>query len=135
MKTRLLFLALLLAFSCSKSSSPTAPADSPPRGRLAGIVTIGPNCPGPERDPPCAAQPSAYLARKILVYDSTKKNLLHTVEIDTTGLYTILLVPADYILELQTASALDRTGDLPKTVSIHANVTTTVNVSIDTGIR
>lgn len=136
LKTRLLFLALLLALSCNKSSSPTDPAASQPHGRLAGVVTIGPNCPGPQSDTnPCPTPPSAYLARKILVYDAAKAKLLHTVDIDTTGLYTISLPPADYVVDLQSSSALDRTGDLPQKVTVHANVTTTLNVAIDTGIR
>lgn len=127
-------LALLAA--CNGSSSPTDPQASQPHGRLSGTVTIGPNCPGPATDTrACPTPPDAYAARKILVYNAAKTTLLHTVDIDSQGLYTILLVPATYVLDLKTASAADRTSELPVNVTIQANVTTVVNVNIDTGIR
>jgi hypothetical protein len=127
-------LALLVA--CNGSSSPTDPQASQEHGRLSGTVTIGPNCPGPETGSQgCPTPPDAYAARKILVYNAAKTTLLHTVDIDSRGLYTILLVPATYVLDLKTSSAPDRTGELPVNVTIQANVTTVVNVNIDTGIR
>jgi hypothetical protein len=127
-------LALLAA--CNGSSSPTDPQQSQPHGRLSGTVTIGPNCPGPETGSQgCPTPPDAYAARKILVYNAAKTTLLHTVDIDSQGLYTILLVPATYVLDLKTTSGADRTGELPANVTIQANATTVVNVNIDTGIR
>jgi len=103
-------------------------------GRLSGIVTIGPNCPGPQTDTGCPTQPSAYAARKILVYNETKSNLLFTVDIDSQGAYFIDLAPGKYTIDLK-PSGIDKTGDLPKLIEIHANTVTSVNVSIDTGIR
>jgi hypothetical protein len=123
--------------------SPTSPADgkaagsgSAEYGRLSGVVTIGPNCPGPEREGnPCPTQPSAYAARKILVYNEAKTNLLFTVDIDSQGLYVIdLAAPAKYTIDLKPNGA-DRTSDLPKVVDIHANTVTKVDVKIDTGLR
>jgi hypothetical protein len=138
LKPRALFLALLFALPLAggcNGSSPTSPTESQPHGRLAGTVTIGPNCPGPQTTTAaCPTPPSAYLARQILVYNAAKTTLLHTVDIDTTGLYTISLVPADYVIDLKTSSAADR-SNLPQNISIRANVTTTVDVAIDTGIR
>ena len=100
---------------------------------IAGIVTIGPNCPGPETTT-CPTQPSAYAARKILVYTETKSNLLFTVDIDSQGAYFIDLAPGKYTIDLK-PSGIDKTSDLPKLVEIHANTVTSLNVSIDTGIR
>ena len=130
---------LILATACHSPTSPTdgshvagAVAD---HGRLSGIVTIGPNCPGPERTSnPCPAQPSAYAARKILVYNEAKTNLLFTVDIDSQGAYLIDLAPAMYTIDLK-PNGIDKTSDLPKVVEIKANVVTSLNVNIDTGIR
>ena len=103
-------------------------------GRLSGIVTIGPNCPGPQGASPCPTQPSAYATRKILVYSETKSNLLFTVDIDSQGAYVIDLAPAKYLIDLQ-PNGSDKTSDLPKTVDIQVNTVTQLNVGIDTGIR
>ncbi|MEA2239727.1 MAG: hypothetical protein QOC81_4451 [Thermoanaerobaculia bacterium] len=117
--------------------SPTSPDDGTPsqHGRLSGIVTIGPNCPGPQTANPCPTQPSAYAARKILVYSETRANLLFTVDIDSQGAYFIdLAAPAKYTIDLK-PSGIDKTSDLPKVVEIHVNTVTRLDVSIDTGIR
>jgi len=105
-------------------------------GRLSGTVTIGPNCPGPEREGhPCPTQPSAYAARKIRVWNEAKTNLLFTVDIDSQGLYLIdLAAPAKYTIDLK-PNGIDRTSDLPQVVDIHANTVTRVDVNIDTGLR
>jgi|SRR5689334_9468324 len=128
---------LLLALIVVACHSPTSPNDDPasePHGRLAGTVTIGPNCPGPSTTVPCPTSPDAYKLRKILIYNEAKSSLLHTVDIDSQGAYFIDLVPAKYTIDLK-GSGADRTGDLPKTVEIHANVVTTLDVNIDTGLR
>lgn len=123
-------LLLSLALACG-GHSPTDPLDAQARGRLAGVVTIGPNCPGPQD---CPTQPSAYALRKILVFDAQHSQLIATVDIDSQGLYAADLIPARYVIDLKGAGA-DRTSDLPKTVDIRAHVTTTLNVTIDTGLR
>ncbi len=50
-------------------------------------MTIGPNCPGPTTTHPCPTQPDAYKLRKILVYNEAKTTLLHTVDIDSQGVF------------------------------------------------
>ena len=138
-------LASALLAAVIACHSPTSPTDgksagsagsSAEHGRLSGIVTIGPNCPGPEREGnPCPTPPSAYAARKIQVWNEEKTNLLFTVDIDSQGSYLIdLSAPARYMIDLKPNGA-DRTSDLPKVVDIHANVVTRVDVSIDTGLR
>jgi hypothetical protein len=132
----IVFLFLVTA-SIMACHSPTSPNDSvtvTEHGRLSGIVTIGPNCPGPETTNPCPTPPSAYAARKILIYNETKSSLLFTVDIDSQGLYVIDLVPAKYTVELK-PSGIDKTSELPKVVDVTANSITQLNVNIDTGIR
>jgi hypothetical protein len=123
--------------------SPTSPSDgksagatTDEHGRLAGVVTIGPNCPGPEREGnPCPTPPSAYAARKIQVWNAAKTNLLFTVDIDSQGAYLIdLAAPATYTIALKPNGA-DHTSDLPKVVDIHPNTVTKLDVNIDTGLR
>jgi hypothetical protein len=135
MARRYLLAALaLLAAACH---SPSDPSDDPSlrtHGRLAGTVKIGPNCPGPETTNPCPTPPEAYRERKILVYNEARTTLLHTVDIDSQGFYLIDLAPARYTIDLR-GVGIDKTSDLPKTVEIHANAVTTINVTIDTGVR
>jgi hypothetical protein len=131
---RLAFLLLIAAGSCHSPTSPNDALGDQPHGRLAGTVTIGPNCPGPTTTAPCPTSPDAYKARKILVYNEAKTTLLYTVDIDSQGAFFIDLVPAKYTVDLRGAG-IDRTGDLPQTVDIHANAVVTLNVNIDTGLR
>ena len=127
-----LALLLLVLLAC-EGRSPTDPIEQQgPRGRLAGVVTIGPNCPPPTN---CPTTPTDYAQRKIVVFEEPKTGTpLHTVDIDSTGLYFIDLRPGKYNIELR-GLPNDRTDDLPKLVEIFANVVTPVDVRIDTGIR
>ena len=123
--------------------SPTSPTDGKSsgssgavdHGRLSGVVTIGPNCPGPEREGnPCPTQPSAYAARKIQVWNEEKTTLLFTVDIDSQGAYLIDLPPAMYTIDLK-PNGMDKSAELPKVIEIKTNVVTRLDVNIDTGIR
>ena len=131
---RLAAAALIAAAACHSPTSPTDGVAPQAFGRLAGTVTIGPNCPVETATNPCPTPPDAYKLRKILVYNEAKTNLLHVVDIDSQGAYFIDLPPARYTVDLR-GSGIDKTKDLPKTVDIHANAVTTLNVNIDTGIR
>jgi hypothetical protein len=126
---------LLIAVLFAACSSPTAPSERPTVfGRLAGVVTIGPNCPVEQPGSPCPTPPSAYSLRKILVYNEQRTTLLHTVDIDNQGLYAIDLAPARYLVDIK-GVGIDRSSDVPKVVEIHANTVTPLNISIDTGLR
>lgn len=115
---------------------PTSPTDVLPKthGRLAGVVKIGPNCPVESSTQPCPTPPSAYALRKVLVFDEARTKLLFTVDIDSQGLYFIDLVPAKYTVDIK-GVGLDRSSDVPAVVTIHASDVTTLNISIDTGLR
>ncbi|HEX9458338.1 MAG TPA: hypothetical protein VGA84_04290 [Thermoanaerobaculia bacterium] len=125
---------VLLVIACHSPTSPTGSVTVTEHGRLSGIVTIGPNCPGPETTNPCPTPPSAYAARKILVYNEAKTNLLFTVDIDSQGAYLIDLAPARYTVDLK-PNGIDRTSDLPQVIEIKTNTVTRLDVNIDTGIR
>jgi hypothetical protein len=131
-KRALLLFALLAAAAACEG--PTDPNPTPSTtGRLSGLVTIGPNCPIAQGT--CPTPASAYDARKILVYNAGRTRLLHTVDIDSRGAYLIdLPAPNAYDIDLRGLAA-DRTADLPKTLSLRPGNVTTLNVSIDTGIR
>jgi hypothetical protein len=133
---RCALLAIVVLLACNKSNSPTAPGDpaSLPHGRLAGVVTIGPNCPVQTDTNPCPTPPSAYGLRKVLVYDEKRTKLLFTVDIDEHGLYLIDLVPAKYVIDLKT-TGIDKSGDVPANVTIQNNVVTKLDIRVDTGLR
>ncbi len=130
---RCLAVVFLLLLACH-GSSPTDPTASLQHGRLSGIVTIGPNCPVEQKDNPCPTPPSAYAARKVLVYDEARTRLLFTVDIDSHGLYVIDLVPNRYTVDLQ-KQGLDRAAEVPAKVDIRANDVTRLDINIDTGLR
>lgn len=130
MKLTFVILAAALVLSCD-GKSPTDPTESIPRGRLSGIVTIGPNCPGPQV---CSTPASAYALRKILVYDAARVSLLHTVDIDSRGAYFIDLPVQTYNVDVK-KSGTDTAHGMPRVVTIVRNSVTMVNVEIDTGIR
>jgi hypothetical protein len=130
----LIAAATLLLISCGGNSSPTDPLANVRNGKLTGLVTIGPNCPGPTTPNECPTPPSAYAARKVQVWDSARTKLLFTVDIDNGGFYSIDLIPNSYTIDLKPNGA-DHSADVPKQVTVKANETTRVDIAIDTGIR
>jgi hypothetical protein len=124
-------ITLLLAAACDHNS-PTAPDDTANLGTLSGSVSIGPNCPGAQN---CAAPPEAFAARKIVVFDAGRTKLLHTLDLTSQGRYLIKLAPGTYVVDFTTSFAADRTSDLPKSVTISRAAVTTVDITIDTGLR
>ena len=95
------------------------------------LVTIGPNCPGPQDCPTPAA---AYAQRKVLVYDAARVALLHTVDIDSHGSYLIDLPARSYTVDVSKLQG-DTASGVPTVVEIQRNTVTMVNISIDTGLR
>ena len=128
MRAAIAWAALLALTSCN---SPTTPEIEIPAGRLFGVVTIGPNCPGPQE---CPTPPSAYSERKILIYNASRSTLLFTVDIASNGSYASDLVAGTYIVDFR-GVGIDRSSDVPATVQIRANDGTRLDVRIDTGLR
>ena len=131
---RLLAAATLVLLSCGGNSAPTDPLSSVRIGKLVGLVTIGPNCPGPTTTNPCTTPPSAYAARKVQVWDAARTRLLFTVDLDNGGFYSIDLAPNTYTVDLK-PNGIDKSADVPKQVIVNGNETTRLDISIDTGIR
>ena len=133
---RRLAILLLLLVACNGNSptDPTSDLRDLPHGRLSGIVQIGPNCPSQQQDNPCPTPPSAYAARKVLVYDEAKSRLLFTVDIDSHGAYLIDLPPTRYTVDMQ-KFGIDRSSEVPATVEIQANLVTRLDINVDTGLR
>jgi len=120
------FIACLSAISCSSSSSDT--------GILHGKVSIGPLVPveqeGVTYEVPC----EVYEARKILIYRQNGKDLVEEVAIDCDGRYRIELMPGFYVVDINRIG-IDSSSVVPSEVEILSQITTRLDIDIDTGIR
>lgn len=116
---------MLHSYLFSPSSSTT--------GTLTGNVAIGPLCPVE----PCSVTPdrlaAAFAARTIVVSDTRGAIIANTVPDHETG-YSFVLKPGTYNIDIR-RQGVDRSPDLPKTVTIHEGETVRLDISIDTGIR
>jgi hypothetical protein len=106
---------------------------------LQGGVTIGPLTPVQQVGVCPTAAPGVFAARKIMVYDESGKKLVREAaitQIDSSanGYYTVLLAPGSYTIDIN-RTGMDRAEGLPKKISVSADETITIDVSIDTGIR
>jgi hypothetical protein len=102
-------------------------------GYVAGHVTIGPNCPGPQREGQvCVTPPSAYSSREVFVYDADGKTVNEKGKIDSEGNYKIAVGPGNYFVQVVPAGI--GPGE-KKPVTIESFKTSTVDFDIDTGIR
>jgi hypothetical protein len=102
-------------------------------GILEGKVSIGPITPV-EMVTPVPTPPEVYAARKVLVYNSERNKLLHTVSLDDSGYYRIELAPGIYIVDINHVG-IDRSSDVPQTIEIETGNDAVLNISIDTGLR
>ena len=133
---RLSLVLLILAggifiASCSQSSKET--------GLLQGGVTIGPITPVeiPGQNPP--VPPEVFSSRKIMVYDSSGKNLIKEVSINqigqtANGFYSVQLAPGTYTVDI-IHTGVGGSSDVPKQITLSAGQTVIVDINIDTGIR
>lgn len=132
------FIALALAgvnVGCQKSTTdPSIGPGTAQLGRIEGTVTIGPNCPVQQPNVPCPTTPEAYAARKVEIYDSGHKTLLRTENIDSQGNYADVLPAGSYVVDLK-KNGIDRSADVPKSVTLAAGASVRVDINIDTGIR
>jgi len=102
-------------------------------GTLAGNVSIGPLCPVE----PCSISHdqivAAYTARPLLI-TTPGGTLVGTVTADPYTGYSISLRPGTYVVDIR-MQGIGGSGDLPKTVTLHAGETVRLDIDIDTGIR
>lgn len=115
----------LLIGGCTSETTPT--------GVLEGTVTIGPIWPVQPPTPPptpCAV----YQARKIMVYNSDRTELVKQVDIDCQGFYRVELKAGIYTVDINRIG-IDRSREVPKQIEIKPGFTVKLDIDIDTGIR
>ena len=125
----MIVLAVLLAAGAGCAGGPAAP-----KGTLQGQVTIGPICPVERPDQPCLPTPETYAARQVLVMRPDGATVVATVSLNQTGYYRVDLDPGTYVVDMNHAG-IDRSPDVPRTITLSAGETVTLDISIDTGIR
>lgn len=126
---RVLLAALMFALLPACAPTPAA------TGSLAGHVTIGPLAPvaiagQPEPTPP----PEVYAARRVVVRTADGARELAQLTIDAQGSYRVDLPAGVYQIDIN-RSGMDSAAGLPAQVEVRAGATTTLDISIDTGIR
>lgn len=154
-RTAGLLCTLLIASACGPQARPpegtpalspgprvTSPASTSPAtatlgavGYLEGLASIGPLQPVqrvgvPTPTPP----PAACTARGLVVFAEQTGAEVARFAFGPDCDYRIALPAGSYRVELD-RRGIDRTRDLPRTVTISAGQTTRLDVSIDTGIR
>lgn len=121
----LLAVAVALAAGCARNDT----------GVLEGQVTIGPMVPAlPEGQPQPTPRPEDYAAREVVVLNGNGIGEVARVSIDASGHYRIMLLPGLYQIDINHAGT-DRAESFPRSVTIVAGETTTLDIDIDTGIR
>ena len=134
---RSLFIVILITITVAVaivlSTNTTAPGSGGGTGTLTGNVTIGPLCPVE----PCTVIPdrltAAYAARTIVVSIQGGAVIAEAVPDPNTG-YSFILKPGTYVVDIK-HQGIDRSPELPKTVTIRAGETIRLDIAIDTGIQ
>jgi hypothetical protein len=131
MKILISILFSLLIVSCS--IMPLEPTQQ--TGFLEGNVTIGPLTPV-ERPgvPPPTPLPEVFTSRGLNIFAADGTTLIATLHYLKDGTYRIALAPGSYVLDM-IALGMDRSQQLPATITIVSGETVTLNIEIDTGIR
>jgi hypothetical protein len=128
-----ILIIITIAVAIVLSTITAAPGSGGGTGTLAGNVTIGPLCPVE----PCTVTPdrltAAYAARTIVVSMPGGVVVAQAVPDPYTG-FSFILKPGTYIVDIK-HQGIDRSPELPKTVTIRAGETIRLDISIDTGIR
>ena len=124
-----LVLAVILASVAGCMAGPQAR-----KGTVEGQVTIGPICPVERPDQPCLPTPETYAARKVLVKSADGATVVETVPLSDTGYYRVDLDPGTYVVDINHAG-IDRSPDVPRTLTLSAGEKVILDIGIDTGIR
>jgi hypothetical protein len=125
----ILFLTIVFAAGCDKSDKES--------GYLAGIISIGPICPV-ERippDPACLPTAETYKAYPVSVFSSDGKDKITQLNPSLNGSFNCELPAGKYIVILENDMNKAGGSNLPVNISISSRDTTSLNISIDTGIR
>lgn len=104
-------------------------------GYLEGRASIGPLQPVERVGVPALTpSPAACTARGLVVFDVQTGAEATRFDLAPDCTYRVPLSPGTYRVEVQ-RRGIDRSKDLPQTVTISAGQTTRLDISIDTGIR
>ena len=123
-----IILGIVLAAGCA--SAPQVP------GILSGHVDIGPLVPVSRVGvPDPTPSPEMYAAWKIVVLSEDGKRELARVDIGPTGDYQVQLSAGTYVVTAKPVSGSGLGAQQVQTVNIIQDLTTRLDISIDTGIR
>ena len=110
-------------------------ASSSAMGYLEGRASIGPLQPVERVGVPAPTpSPAACTARGLVVFGAQTGWEVTRFDLASDCTYRVALSPGTYRVELQ-RRGIDRSKDLPQTVTISAGQTSRLDISIDTGIR
>ncbi|MDD1656703.1 MAG: hypothetical protein LUO87_04945 [Methanomicrobiales archaeon] len=126
-------LVILILFGVVYLVLPRGPPESP-HGVLTGQVTIGPLCPVEPCTVPDMLVMEAYSARGVIIRDQASGTLVESVVPEPGKDYSVSLPPGTYVVDINHIG-IDRSPDVPATVTITRDTTTRLDISIDTGIR
>ena len=116
---------------CQFAECPTPKTTSSETGKLTGQVTLSPVCPVMRTPPPDAScDPKPYA---VLIDIFQNNRFLFQVHADKDGFFMMNLPVGNYKIEPHVEALYPRCES--KDVEIKANVTTTADISCDTGIR
>jgi len=102
------------------------------KGKLIGTIVRGPTSPVGRPDMPHAAEPAPGI--KLLILTTTGQQIGSVVS-DTQGMYSIILPPGTYRIEITSLTGIEFTKSLPATVIIREGQETRLDIFIDTGMR
>ena len=104
------------------------------KGRLEGLVSVGPLTPVERIGVPTSTPPpEVFTSRGIKILNSLGI-LVTEIHFAANGTYSVELIPGKYRVELL-GNGIEHAKELPATIEIFSNETTILNISIDTGIR
>lgn len=128
----LLQLVLIFIFLVILSSCIPGPREY---GIIEGQVTIGPLQPAMQEgeEAPTPA-PEVYAAREIVVFKKNGVTEFARLQISATGWYQGELPVGTYVIDINRIG-IDSADNLPLEITIIANMTTSLRINIDTGIR
>jgi hypothetical protein len=110
-----------------------APAASGPQGTLAGDVVASPTCPVQQAENPCPPKPVAD--RQVMI-ETPSGAVAAKAMTDAQGHFRVTLAPGAYTVKVAIVPGLvGMRQDTPANVTVVDGRTTSVTITLDTGIR
>lgn len=132
----LLWALLIFGLSLSACAHPLGQASSP-QGTLSGVVVTGPTCPVVrETTPPTCVYPPGQLeyqpaGHQQFTVETPSHVVVTTITTDQDGHFTVTLPTGSYLI----TARFGIRGRQSTPVTIVTGRTTTVQITLDTGIR